>query len=288
MAKLGYREVVALVFEALAKRPRGSHDELANEVLTLAEAKGMIVPSNYQRGVVVMGAPAGSGLPPQEQSRLRMLVQEAMWDLIVKRVLVIGMNEPNAEWPFYRLSERGFEAVKKGAPQPYDPDGFLKHFHATVGTVDPVVGAYVAEAIQTFNTGCLRASAVMLGGASEKLILLLCDAFEKAISDPAKKAKFVKDSAAKWAITHKYAVLKDRFDRMVAAKKLPHQHAETVGSELPSGFELLRRSRNVGGHPEVPGNVDEDTAFLNLRAFTEYASRVTQLIGHFGTSPADW
>jgi hypothetical protein len=63
----------------------------------------------------------------------------------------------------------------------------------------------------------------------------------------------LKDVSVRWAISHKYATLRDRLDLMVAAKKLPHVHAETVASELPSGFELLRRCRNAAGHPDVPG-----------------------------------
>jgi len=55
------------------------------------------------------------------------------------------------------------------------------------------------------------------------------------------------------------------------------EHAETVKSELGSGYELLRRCRNAAGHPDVPGNVDGDTVFLNLRAFIEYARRITNL-----------
>jgi hypothetical protein len=164
----------------------------------------------------------------------------------------------------------------------------MNHFDATCANIDPAVRAYVAEGVLAFNSGCTRSAAVMLGCASEKLLLMLCDAFELAISDPGKKATFTKTLKAKWAISHKYATLRDRLDPMVDAKKLPRDHAETVAGELPAGFELLRRCRNAAGHPDVPGNVDPDTVFLNLRTFTEYARRVHELIGYFATAPADW
>jgi hypothetical protein len=223
-----------------------------------------------------------------EEERIAELVREAMWECLLKRLIVFGMDGANSNWPHYRLTAFGEGAIMAATPQPYDPDGFLAHFDATCVGIEPIVRAYVSEAVLAFNTGCTRSSAVMLGCASEKLILLLGDAFEAAVSDPAKKSKFTKELNAKWAISHRYATLRDRLDLMVQAKKLPHQHAETVGSELPAGFELLRRCRNAAGHPDVPGNVDPDTVFLNLRTFTEYARRVHALIGHFASAPADW
>lgn len=288
MSQLGYREVLALTLEQLRKHPKGQHAELANHVLAAAEQKGLIPAARQPHGVVMAGVQAGMSLGHDERERISELVREAMWECLLKRILVFGMDSANGAWPWYRLTAFGAQALKNTAPQPYDPDGFLKHFDASCTGIDPAVRGYVAEAVQAFNSDCTRSAAVMLGCGSEKLLLLLCDAFEAAISDAAKKSKFNKDVNAKWAISHKYSTLRDRLELMVNAKKLPHDHAETVASELPAGFELLRRCRNAAGHPDVPGNVDADTVFLNLRSFTEYARRVHALIGYFGSSPADW
>lgn len=211
-----------------------------------------------------------------------------MWDCLLKRIVVFGSDSLNPEWPFYRVTDHGLSVLKSAAPQPYDPDGFMAHFDATCGSIDPVVRGYVAEAVHAFNSDCTRAAAVMLGCASEKLLLLLLEAFEMSISDAAKRAKFSKDLAAKWAISHRYATMRDRLDLMVTARKLPHEHSETVAGELPAGFEMLRRCRNAAGHPDAPGDVEPDTVFLNLRMFTEYARRVQGLITHFASHAADW
>jgi hypothetical protein len=56
----------------------------------------------------------------------------------------------------------------------------------------------------------------------------------------------------------------------------------------PRLFEHLRpRCRNSAGHPELDGNADQDTVFLNLRSFTEYARRVANLVEYFQANPAD-
>jgi len=280
---LGYREVLALTLEQLKQHPKGQYKELVNHTLAAAEQKGLIPGTSQSRGVTARAA-----LGHTERERLPELVREAMWECLLKRLIVFGMDDANSAWPFYRVTEFGANAVNGATPQPYDPDGFMKHFDATCAGIEPAVRSYVTEAVLAFNSGCTRSAAVMLGCASEKMLLLLCDAFEAAISDPKKKVKFAKDINAKWAISHKYTTLRDRLNLMVAAKKLPQDHTETVASELPSGFELLRRCRNSAGHPDVPGNVDADTVFLNLRAFTEYARRVHVIIGYFGKAPADW
>jgi hypothetical protein len=181
----------------------------------------------------------------------------------------------------------GRQALAFVPPQPYDPDGFLRYFRASVVSIDPVVDEYVIEAVQDFNSGSYRSAAVMLGCASEQLILLLCEAFGRAITDSLKRAQYEHDTA-NWMIYAKYRALKERLDLMATAKRLPRDHIETINSELPSGFELLRRCRNSAGHPNVQGDVMGDTIFMNLRAFIEYARRVTELIKYFDTIEADW
>jgi hypothetical protein len=92
----------------------------------------------------------------------------------------------------------------------HDPDEFIAYFDKICPTVDRSVRGYLIEAVASFNAGCVRSAAVMLGCASEKLLLLLCDALEGAISDGTKRATFTKDLGAKWAISHKYSTLYDR------------------------------------------------------------------------------
>ncbi len=152
---------------------------------------------------------------------------------------------------------------------------------------DPILKDYLVEAVRAFNSNCFKSAAVMLGAASEQAVLLLHTAFEAVISDPQKQSRFTKDSKG-ITITRKYDALKDRLDLMVIAKKLPHDLAETVGGELTSGFNFIRRCRNDAGHPQIPTATDPDTVFFNLRVFTEFARRVSDLTEFFKSNVADW
>jgi len=255
---------------------------MVEEVAKLAAVKGLVPASNVQ------GASSTTLLGRQGHDQLFDLVQQYLWQLLAQSVLVWGSNSANPSYPFYRLTEYGRSVVTEGAiAQPYDPEGFLAEFKAVVPDPHPVISDYLEEAVRAFNSGCHRSAAVMLGCASEKAILSLHDAFHAAIQDDVAREKFEKDSRG-ISIHGKYQTLKRRLDQMVANKTLPQELRETVGSELPAGFELIRRCRNEAGHPEAGGRADQNTVFMNLRTFIEYARRVTELQRYFSAKPATW
>jgi hypothetical protein len=281
---VGYQEVFSLTLTELGKlhNGEGQFEGLADAVIQAAKHAGLIPPgadSDWRNT---------STRRNRDETRVAELVREALWDCLIKRLVVLGMNSANSSWPFFRLTEHGSRCVRDLAPQPYDPNGFMRYFDAKCKGVDPAVRSYLEEAVQAFNSGCTRSAAVMLGCASEKLILLLCDAFEAAISDPDKKARFTKALNTRWTISHKYETLHAQLGEVIAAKKLPRDLIDTVSSELPAGFELLRRCRNAAGHPEVVGDVSSDTVFLNIRTFTEYARQVSAMLSHFATNTVSW
>lgn len=274
-----------LLLEHLRSESKGQIASAAEAVAKAAISKGLLQPRPGQ--MVVHGASADMLLGRPVFDELYMVVQQLLWQLLPQGVVVWGRDTANDKYPFYRVTPYGIQVVAAVSPQPYDPDGFLKEFARLIPGADAVVNEYLQEAVRSFNSNCHRAAAVLLGCASEKAMLLLHAQFESAISDPQRKSKFEKDSGG-ISIYRKYEALKDRLDLMVQAKKLPREHVETVGSELPSGFELIRRCRNTAGHPELGGKADQDTVFLNLRSFTEYARRIASLIAYFQANPADW
>jgi hypothetical protein len=66
------------------------------------------------------------------------------------------------------------------------------------------------------------------------------------------------------------------------------RRAETIGSELPAGFNMMRRFRNEAGHPAAGEDANPNAVFLSLRTFIEYARRVFALIARFENNPAEW
>jgi hypothetical protein len=285
--KLNYREVYALTLEALLGHPTWQFDFLWREVEKIGEEKKRLSPPPTQFGGGVQ-VEHNEEFLDSFRGELQEFVRQAMWECLVKGILIFGSNVQYPNWPSYRLTHFGKQALSQRPPQPYDPDNFIKYFREHCEEVDPVVYDYLVEAVNCFNSGCHKAAAVMLGCASEKLILLLVESVASAVSDPTKKGKFEKEVNSRWTISHKYSTLKKYLDLMVSSDKLSRDHIETVNGELPAGFQLLRRCRNAGGHPEAPGDVGADTLFMNLRMFAEYASRVFSLIKWFKENQVDW
>jgi len=164
----------------------------------------------------------------------------------------------------------------------------MEDFRNRNPNADPVIVDYMEEGVRTFNHGCPKAAAVMIGAASEKAILLLHDKLKSEITDAAKLADFERDCRRSWAITNQYRVLKDRLDRMVAARRLTRELNEIVSGDLPACFEMIRRQRNAAGHPTIVGRHEPDAVFLNLRVMSEFIKGIYSLIEYFDTNPADW
>src|SRR3989454_10881710 len=77
-------------------------------------------------------------------------------------------------------------ALVQTSGAPANPDGYLFHLknRAAIG---PVTASYIAEALNTFNAACFKATAVMVGAAAESLVLEVRDGLVaklQALSQP--------------------------------------------------------------------------------------------------------
>ena len=270
MATINYEETRALLLEFLKDNPRTQVAEAVVGICKLVRARAGIAPNEHT----------------SEYMRLTENVQDQFWALLIQGILFPGLDATNQSLPWFHVTRYGAQVVDGQRPQPYDPEGFLRDFNARNPSADPVVADYLEEAVTAFNHGCPRAAGVLMGAASEKAILVLLDTFQAAITDPAKKNRF--EDERRSTIHRQFRALKHRLDRMLQAKKLPSEVAESVNSEIPGAFDLLRRVRNEAGHPQLSGKTDRDTVFMNLRMFTEYIRRIQDLIAFFRANPAEW
>jgi hypothetical protein len=165
---------------------------------------------------------------------------------------------------------------------PHDSEGFLLDFYSEVPNADQAITEYLTESLQCYIHGLYRAGAVMLGGASEKAVLLLIESYESSISDPKTKQKFESDLQSARSIFRKY----DLFEKQLNTVKprIPKPVVENVDSLLRGVFDLIRSSRNDAGHPASGPSVDRDILYSHLRLFTPYCKRIYELIDWFVTN----
>jgi hypothetical protein len=207
------------------------------------------------------------------------LLLEIIWSLIIQGILVPGLDDHSKSWPFLRLTEYGSRCVKEDRILPHDPDGYLREFKLEIPRADPTITEYLAESLQCFIHGLNRAAAVMLGGASEMAVILLVDSYSNSIADTARRQRFESDIQKASSIFRKYEL----FEKQFAAIKnlLPKVLSDNVDSLLRGVFDLIRNSRNEGGHPASGTLVDRDVVYSHLRLFNPYCRRIYGLIEWF-------
>jgi len=213
--------------------------------------------------------------------RLASLAQDVLWEFMIQGIIAPGLDVHNPNFPWFRITDYGRRVLSEREFLPHDPTGYLERFRREVTSCDPTVESYLSESLNCFTRGCLIASVVMLGVASERVFLLLCECLANAISDSSEKAKFQKilESTA----------MKPKMDWVlnkvgVIQSATPRPLPDNVNIMLATIFDFIRCQRNNLGHPqENPPKVTRDDAYVNLRIFPNYYKMVMQVIDYLSS-----
>lgn len=271
---LGLEEIRNLVVQAL--RQPGWNQVVGLEIAVgdlKAQVQGL---SRHQRGF------SGDGRAHLERGEYA-LIHEIIWSFIIQGILVPGTDDNNPNWPFLRLTEYGQRCAEVRQILPHDPDGYLRDFQQAIPLADPVIKEYLTEALQCFLRDLHRASAVMLGAASEKAILLLIEAYSESHADPSKKAQVKGQVEKAQSIYRKYEVFEKGFASL--KPQMPKALTENTDSLLRGVFDLIRNSRNDAGHPASGILVSRDNNYSHLRLFIPYCQRIYELLAWFAINP---
>lgn len=218
----------------------------------------------------------------QGKKFIMLIVQEIFWQLIAQGVITPGMNIANPNLPWFRLTNYGQKVIKEERFLPHDPSNYIQNFKQTISNPDPVVVAYLEESLRCFTTGCLIASTMMLGIASEITFLNLCDVFLNALNNPREKAKF-KAIMERISMVAKFKFLRDSIEEVMNKNKqaLP----DNTIIILLSVFDLIRAERNDVGHPQGSfRTLTRDQVFVYIRMFPQYCKIVQEVENYFKTN----
>jgi len=206
-------------------------------------------------------------LRPQDQRRFR----EILWSLVNEGILVQGMNESNPNWPWLSLTEWGEEYMSSDtAADIYDPEGYLRALGDSE-PLDDVEIRFLGQAIRAFRAGLPDACAVMLGAASEHLLIKLGQAI--ANSELTRTGSPSKNLPTRTLILLKY------LRGYLAARKdsLPRELQEDIETTFLGVGAIIRSTRNDSGHPRG-GTTTREQAAVNLQIFPNYRRWVTTVI----------
>jgi hypothetical protein len=277
--QMDVEELRPLVLEAINIRSHSSFQivDLINSVEELARKKG-VYPQVTQYKVV--GASFTRYMPGEDREKVRQII----WFLILEGVLVPGSDEFNASLPFLRVTDYGRKCLEAGEILPHDPEGYIEKLRQQVPGIDETIVIYVTEALQTFLRGNFLASAVMLGVASERAILLLIEAFMNSISNPEKRRKIQKKTEQTFSILKRFELFRKNIEPL--KNVLRNRVADDLDIILDGIFNLIRITRNDAGHP-TGKKIDRTQAFANLRLFIPYCKRIYELIDYFQKNPTE-
>src|SRR6266700_2927934 len=124
--------------------------------------------SGFQQGVVLQQAAQRLGI-----FNGRIEAQQAlltMWhDLFRNGHLAWGYNIGNPNPPFCHLTETGRNTLRNLSRDPSNPDGYMQYLN-NQGPIDSIGESYIRAALRTYNNTCYKATAVMVGVATESIV----------------------------------------------------------------------------------------------------------------------
>lgn len=202
---------------------------------------------------------------------LEQAILTAWYDLFRTGYLAWGYNLANPNPPFCHLTEQGRRVLRHLTRDPSNPDGYLAHLSA-VANLDPVSKSYVLEAIDTYNSGNYKAAAVMIGAASESIILELRSTL---VNKMRQLGQSPLTNLADWRIKRVIDTIKNNIDSKRAI--MPNVLFENYQAYWAAFTQQIRASRNEVGHPTSINPITEETVHASLLIFPELAKLSTDL-----------
>jgi len=201
------------------------------------------------------------------------MINEILWDCIVQRILT--PTEGNSA--ILRLTDFGKEVIKEQRWSPYDPDGYLAELRKQAPAMGSICQMYAQEALQCFSGGCYLAAVVMLGAASEGIVIQLFRRFVAALKGGGMpEASSVETKIEdQQSVYGKYGIFRKHFDSLVKPK-LPSELGDDLNLQFDGVFNLIRYYRNDAGHP-TGTRIERMSAFTSLVLFVPYCKRVEDL-----------
>ena len=208
-----------------------------------------------------------------------MNVNQIICDLIVDRVLTIGSNKSNQQWPHLRLTDFGHSVVDRAVPTYYDPEGYIAILESFTPKVDSVIKQYVLECLNCFKQHLFFAAAVMLGAAAEKAVLLLLESIGKAETDT-KSKRNITELLERPSLPKIFSTIQSKLQQLIKAKTLPYSVHQGSTEHLLSLVEMIRVQRNDAIHP-VAVRVNRTKVFLSIQSLPAALEVIYRLIKWF-------
>jgi hypothetical protein len=131
--------------------------------------------TNMQSNEILRQAAAALGIRVDHAMEEALLTQ--FHELFHTGYLAWGYNLSNPDPPFFHLTEQGLKTLAELSGDPGNPKGYLARVDG-IAPVNAIARSYLEEAVYCYVAYHTKASAVMVGGAAESVVLELRDAVD--------------------------------------------------------------------------------------------------------------
>lgn len=226
----------------------------------------------------------------QEQGCKRIDVQNGKAKCVVKVYTTGTIQTQGGESKLKDALNQAKEAIENeeniGEMLPFEIERFPELLRESIPNIDPIIVRFIEESIISIKAGSNLGCAFLLGGASEKAIYLLIDAYANAIPDQTMKDRFVSRTSKKF--------ISKVFDEFKASWRSslnkPHGYGWTndIEVKIEQIFQFCRICRNEAGHPHLPPNLDKGVLLANMGQFVKYIEDLYQLINYYNDNPVQF
>jgi len=218
-----------------------------------------------------------------EKGCMRMDVQHGKAKCAIKVYETGTIQLQGADSKLKEALEEAKNAVENeeniGEVLPFEIERFPELLVESVPGIDPIIVRFVAEGIIALKAGSNLGCAFLLGGASEKAVLVLVNAYANAISDESMRRRFND------RVTKKYiSVVYDEFKKSwKTSLNKPDGYGWDHDFEIKIEqiFQFCRICRNEVGHPHLPPNLDKGVLLANMGQFVKYVEDLYKLIDFY-------
>ena len=166
--------------------------------------------------------------------------------------------------------------MEKGEHSPHNPSKYIAAIRQRVAQPDDVAMSYLAEAVEAWRSGLNRSSAVMLGCACERLVLLLAEAIaaDKTLPGADRISRAIEGRVF---VSSLFEEIRSTLASLKSDKKLPKELGDALDRKLSAIFDHARGLRNESGHP-TGEEVSAEDAEAGLLLFPGFYELVDKLI----------
>lgn len=194
-------------------------------------------------------------------TELEQVVLDEWFGLFNTGYLSWGHNLSNCSPPFCHVTARGKDALASLSRDPSNPAGYLAYLHS-LAPLNQVAMSYLTEGLDCYVGGHYKAAAVMIGGATESVVLELRDHLVHRLGE---LGQVIPQKLNDWRIK----TVLDELQQFVDARKgtLPRDLRDEFSAYWPAFTQQIRAVRNDAGHPSSVDPVSPETAHASFLVF---------------------